>query len=163
MPRPPKDRWVESLPGITYFKPAGIPLREMEEVRLGVEELEALRLKEMEGLDQNQAASRMNVSQSTFQRLLSSARQRVVDALVNGKAIRVEGGNYLVRPRAWTCVSCGHRWERGNRRGFSRCPSCGEEPFTPPGSGPGQGGPPPWGKRRGRRCRDLPGSPDSQE
>lgn len=96
MPRPPKCRWVEFLPQHTYFKPAGIPLRELEEEVLAVEEVEALRLKDLEGLEQEECAERMQVSRPTFQRILVGARQKLTRALVDGKAIRVEGGNFAV-------------------------------------------------------------------
>jgi predicted DNA-binding protein (UPF0251 family) len=99
MPRPPKCRRVAFLPNATYFKPAGIPLRALEEVRLSVEEAEAVRLKDMEGLEQEQGAEKMNVSRPTFQRVLASGRQKIADALLNGKAIRIEGGNFEVSPR----------------------------------------------------------------
>jgi len=85
---------VSSLPGVTYFKPAGIPLRFLNEVCISVEELEALRLKDAEGLEQIEAAARMGVSRATFQRVLSSARKKVAEALLGGKAMRIEGGSF---------------------------------------------------------------------
>jgi predicted DNA-binding protein (UPF0251 family)/predicted Fe-Mo cluster-binding NifX family protein len=94
MPRPFKCRMVAFMPGVTYFKPAGVPLRYLEEVAVTVEEMEALRLRELEGLEQEQAAAKMEISRPTFQRILASARRKIADALLNGKAIRIEGGNY---------------------------------------------------------------------
>ena len=94
MPRKPKCRRIEFLPDVTYFKPAGIPLRFLEEVGLSLEEAEAIRLRDIEGLEQQQAAERMHISRPTFQRVLSTARQKTADALLNGKAIRIGGGNY---------------------------------------------------------------------
>jgi len=91
---------VSALPGITYFKPAGIPLRFLQEVCLSVAQAEALRLKDVEGLEQAEAAVRMGISRPTFQRLVTSARKQVADALLNGKAIRIEGGNFQVTPVA---------------------------------------------------------------
>jgi len=98
MPRQSKCRRVEFLPGVTYFKPAGMPLRTLKEVQVSVEEAEAIRLKDLEGLEQEQGAERMNISRPTFQRVLASARQKMADALLNGKAIRIEGGNFKI---AW--------------------------------------------------------------
>jgi predicted DNA-binding protein (UPF0251 family) len=98
MPRPPKCRRVSSLPEATYFKPAGIPLRLLDEVILSVEEAEAIRLKDLEGLEQEQSAEKMNISRPTFQRVLASARQKIADALLNGRAIRIEGGHFEVAP-----------------------------------------------------------------
>jgi len=94
MPKQPKCRRVEFIPDVTFFKPTGIPLRFLEEVGLSVEEAEAIRLKDIEKLDQEQCAKRMQISRPTFQRVLSSSRQKIADALLNGKAIRIVGGNF---------------------------------------------------------------------
>lgn len=99
MPRPIKWRRVAFIPEATYFKPAGIPMRVLEEVRLSVEEAEAVRLKDLEGLEQEQGAEKMNISRPTFQRVLVSARQKIAEALLNGKAIRIEGGNFEMAPQ----------------------------------------------------------------
>ena len=90
MVRPRKQRHVRFDPEVTYFKPQGIPLHELEEVTLGHDELEALRLKYEEDLDQHQCALKMKISQSTLQRLLTSAKRKIAQALVRGKAIRIE-------------------------------------------------------------------------
>ncbi|MFC2007030.1 DUF134 domain-containing protein [Chloroflexota bacterium] len=110
MSRPPKCRRVAYMPEVTYFKPAGIPLRALEEVRLSIEEAEALRLKDMEGLEQEQGAEKMNISRPTFQRILASARQKIADALLNGKAIRIDGGNFEMTWHRFRCRG-GHEWE----------------------------------------------------
>jgi predicted DNA-binding protein (UPF0251 family) len=96
MPRPRICRRVKFLPETTYFKPAGIPLRKLEEVVLTVDEFEAIRLKDLEGLEQEKAAERMKISQPTFFRLLDSARRKIADAIVKGKAIKIEGGSYKI-------------------------------------------------------------------
>jgi uncharacterized protein len=90
MPRPKLNRRVKFRPNVTYFKPRGIPLRSLGVVSLYAEELEALRLKNIEGLDQEECARRMHTSQSTFQRILSSAYKKVSEALIKGKAIEIE-------------------------------------------------------------------------
>ena len=89
MPRPRLCRHVRFCPEVSYFKPQGIPLRQLEVVELLAEELEALRLKNREGLDQSEAAEEMKTSQSTFQRILASAYGKVTEALVEGKAIKI--------------------------------------------------------------------------
>ena len=94
MSRPIMPRRISYKNNITYFKPAGVPMRSLEEVSLKFEEVEALRLKDVEGLGQILAAEKMGVSQPTFFRILSTARKKVSDAIINGKAIRVEGGEY---------------------------------------------------------------------
>lgn len=109
MSRPPKCRRIAFLPEVTYFKPAGIPLRVLQEVRLSVEEAEAIRLKDLEGLGQEQCAEKMSISRPTFQRVLGSARQKMSDALLNGKAIRIEGGNFEMAMSRFRCID-GHKW-----------------------------------------------------
>lgn len=90
MPRPCKQRRVRGNPNSYYFKPAGIPKRELEELVLTIEEFEAIRLKDFLGLDQDLCAQKMEISQPTFHRLILSARQKISDAIVNGKAIKIE-------------------------------------------------------------------------
>ena len=110
MARPQKCRRVAFLSNITYYKPAGIPLKDLEEIALSVEEAEALRLKELEGLEQEEGATRMNISRPTFQRILAGARKKLADALLNGKAIRIEGGNFELTKRRFRC-NRGYEWE----------------------------------------------------
>ncbi|MFZ3100075.1 MAG: DUF134 domain-containing protein, partial [Minisyncoccales bacterium] len=88
--RPRLCRNVKFNPQVNYFKPRGIPVRCLEAVEMSLEEMEALRLKNLEGLEQTEAAQKMNTSQSTFARILASANQKIADALINGKAIRIE-------------------------------------------------------------------------
>jgi uncharacterized protein len=82
MSRPLKCRRVSIFPLVKYFKPAGIPIKILEEVCLSIEELEAIRLKDLEGLEQEQGAEKMNISRPTFQRVLTSARQKIAAALL---------------------------------------------------------------------------------
>ncbi len=132
MSRPQKCRRVAFLPNVTYFKPAGIPLRDLEEVSMSIEEAEALRLKDLEGLEQEQGAAKMNVSRPTFQRVLASARQKVADALLNGKAIRIEGGNFEMTWRRFRCQR-GHEWELETPVSAlpEGCPKCHEPGVEP--------------------------------
>lgn len=128
MPRPRKRRCVEAAPGITYFKPRGVPLRFLEEVILTVEEFEAIRLKDLEDLDGETAAERMKISRPTFQRILETARRKVAEALVGGKALRIHGGDFEVASRRFRCSGCRHEWEEpfgSGRRGIDMtCPVC---------------------------------------
>lgn len=94
MPRPRLLRNVYLTPGVTYFKPAGVRMADLEEIVLTVEEFEAIRLKDVEGLDELDAAKKMNVSQPTFNRMIGQARKKLADAVVNGKAVRIEGGSF---------------------------------------------------------------------
>ena len=110
MARIPKWRRVTFIPEITYFKPAGKPSRALEEVRLSVEEAESIRLKDLEELEQEECARRMSISRPTFHRVLRSARSKLADALLNGKAIRIKGGNFEMAIRRFHCTN-GHEWD----------------------------------------------------
>jgi len=134
-------RKVSSIPPVTYFKPAGIPMSSLEEINLLIEEAEAIRLKDLEGLEQEECARKMNISRTTFSRILDSARQKVANALLNGKAIRIEGGNFEMAVRRFKCVS-GHEWEVPFETMISAppefCPKCETPsimPLLPPGTG----------------------------
>lgn len=110
MGRQPRWRRVDFMPQVTYFKPSGVPLAALQEVRLSIEEAEAIRLRDIEGLEQDDCAQNMSVSRTTFARILLSARQKMADALLNGKAIRIEGGNYEMAVRQFRCGN-GHEWQ----------------------------------------------------
>lgn len=90
MPRPRKCRKIRWRADATYFKPRGVPMRNLEEVVLTHEEIEAIRLKDFLGLEQVEAAKKMKTSQSTFQRILVSARRKVASGIINGKALKIE-------------------------------------------------------------------------
>jgi predicted DNA-binding protein (UPF0251 family) len=89
MVRPRLCRRIRFNPNVTYFKPQGIPMRGLEVVELTTEELEALRLKNQKNLKQTECAKKMKTSQSTFQRILSSAYDKITGALIEGKAIKI--------------------------------------------------------------------------
>ena len=89
MPRPKLIRKINFDPDITYFKPQGVPMRFLEIAELTIEELEAYRLRHLNNLEQKQAAKEMHTSTSTYQRILYSAYEKIADALINGKAIKI--------------------------------------------------------------------------
>ena len=118
MPRPRKCRRVAFIPGITYFKPAGIPLRELEENLLTIDEIEAIRLKDIEDLEQEHCAVKMGISRPTFQRMLESARRKIADALLNGKAIKIQGGTFEVTSLRCKCMNgCNNTAQINNNEG----------------------------------------------
>jgi predicted DNA-binding protein (UPF0251 family) len=104
MGRPRKCRWVETEPGVTFFKPRGIPLRSLEQTVITVDELEAMRLADFLEMTQEEVAQKMQVSRPTVTRMLARAHRTVADALVHGKAICIEGGDYRLGQQ---CNSCG--------------------------------------------------------
>ena len=97
MPRPRICRRIRHRPGCTYFKPAGVGVRELDEVVLTFDEHEAIRLIDLEEVEQGKAGVQMKISQPTLSRLLKSARRKISEAIVKGKAIKIEGGNYSFR------------------------------------------------------------------
>jgi len=130
MPRPCCLRHIGFTPSAVFFKPAGVPACALEQVTLTLDEVEALRLADLNGLYQEQAAERMKISRPTFSRIVESARRKVADALIHGKALRLEGGAVKIK-------------------GEPRRDGTG-----PAGAGPGTGlGPCGCGRRRGRAAR----------
>ena len=148
MPRPWCHRRVGFVPDATYFKPAGVPLRALEEVVLTLDELEALRLADFNGQYQEQAAEQMKISRATFARIVESARKIVADALLHGKALRIEGGPVIMkgvenmpagqgqgRGQGRGPCGCGQRRGQGGRGAPAECvcPKCGERAPHVPG------------------------------
>jgi predicted DNA-binding protein (UPF0251 family) len=154
MPRPKRCRRVSLVPNCRLFKPAGVPAGSLSEVTLTVDEFEALRLADHEGLYQEKAAERMGVSRQTFGRIVESARKKVAQVLVEGLVLRIEGGNVeMADMRTFQCADCEHVWEVPFGTGRpAGCPSCQSKSFqraqeVAVGQAGGQGG----GRRRHRR------------
>jgi len=103
----------------------------LDEVVLGIDELEALRLADLEGLYQERAARRMRVSRPTFSRIVEAARRKVAEALVRGRAIKIEGGHIIVADqRIFRCRACRHEWQEPHGAGRpAACSSCGSKEF----------------------------------
>ena len=129
MPRPRRCRRIRFEPDVTYFKPAGVRMVDLSESILTLGEFEAIRLKDLLGMDQEKAAKQMSISQPTFHRLLLTARKKIADAIVHGKAIKIEGGKYKLKShsayRVFKCQDCGHEWNVpfGIKRPLI-CPEC---------------------------------------
>jgi predicted DNA-binding protein (UPF0251 family) len=127
MVRPIKDRLVAFNPDVSYFKPRGIPLMELEEVVLKVDECEAIRLADLMNLSHEEAGKQMGVSRATFGRIVQRARKSVADAVINGKAIRIEGGQYRLVDdvRLFVCRRCNQTWQEPLGTGPPQeCPAC---------------------------------------
>ena len=135
MARPRRDRRIAFQPDVTYFKPAGVPMMHLKETMLSFDELEALRLMDSEGLDQNESAKKMKISQSTLSRLLKEGRKKLTDAIIQGNAIKIQGGNFkMVQPSGRGLgMGKGRGFGSGGRMGgFGAgpggncvCPKCG--------------------------------------
>ena len=122
MPRPRKPRRIRNLAESLLYKPQGVALADLRGVVLSHDSLEALRLADAEGFDQESAAKMMHISRSTFSRLVAEARQTVATALVNGWALRIEGGDFWVEgdnPSSELCPTPGLRRRRCGRYGHT--------------------------------------------
>jgi predicted DNA-binding protein (UPF0251 family) len=121
-------RRVSCLPKATYYKPREIPLCDLEIINLSIEELEAIRLCDLLQVEQNEAADTMGISRKTFWNDLQKARNKVADALVNGKAIEISGGEYVNSGECkveFLCRDCGHAWASSCDVGRPECcPGC---------------------------------------
>jgi predicted DNA-binding protein (UPF0251 family) len=127
MPRPTKCRRVDFFPENTYFVPLGKPKCELEEIVLKVEELEAMRLKDIEELNQEECAEKMQVSRQTFQNIIDSARKKIAIALTEGKAVNITGGHYTTNHCKFKCMDCGSIYDINYEQDKITCPICGSE------------------------------------
>lgn len=128
MPRPKCCRQIGVMPGKTCFQPEGAAYSSYDEVLLTLDECEAIRLADLEGLYQEQAASRMNISRQTFGRIIEAAHRKVADVLVNGKALKIEGGAVSLKAgKPLRCPRCRRAVGPDCGKGKEmRCPHCRE-------------------------------------
>lgn len=134
MPRPKCCRRVTGQPACKMFKPLGVPASSIEEVVLALDEYEAIRLADFEGLYQEQAAVRMGVSRQTFGRTIEAARRKVARALVQGLVLRIEvpkaEAATLPTVRTFVCAGCAHVWDEPFGTGRPACcPACAGTEF----------------------------------
>jgi len=137
--RPTIKKIVNTVPLYAYFKPQGIPMTNLEIETLTLEEIEALNLKDVQSLDQDEAAKKMGISRSTFQRIIKKARFKLVKSVIEGRALKVEGGHYIPSDNIIEkqCLKGKHHYyiKKGDldlqQKGSDRiskikCPECGE-------------------------------------
>jgi predicted DNA-binding protein (UPF0251 family) len=154
MPRPICCRRVGSEPSSTFFKPQGIPLDALEIVTMTLDEFEAVRLADGEGLYQEEAAQRMGVSRQTFGRIIESAHRKIAEALVEAKALEITGGEIeMINQREFQCSDCQHTWQvpYGAAKPAA-CPQCQSRNIhrAPEDRGRGRRGPGMFGRGSGR-------------
>lgn len=131
MVRPIKWRTVEFVPENKHFAPCPndncMNRSNSEEIQLNIEELEAMRLKDIEGLNQEECALRMQVSRQTFQNIIDEARKKVVTALVDDRPIYIGGGNYTRSPCILECLDCGQETLVHFEEEMRQCTHCGSD------------------------------------
>lgn len=124
MPRPKSNRVVHEPPLYTEFKPVGLRGPSLQQVELTLDEFEAFRLADQMNLSHAEAADEMEISRSTFSRLIDQARGKVADFLINGKFLTVNGGNIHFRTNTIKCKSCGYMFKTDFSKAVTECPAC---------------------------------------
>ena len=127
MSRPTKFRKIEFFPKNTHFVPVGKSKCQLQEMHLKIEELEAIRLKDIEGLKQEECADKMMVSRQTFQNIIDSARKKIAIALIEGNEIKIGGGNFTTEYCKFICSGCDTTYEIKYENDKKTCPLCGSE------------------------------------
>lgn len=124
MPRPEKDRVVHTPPFFADFKPIGLPVGSLEQVQLNLDEFEAFRLADYNNLSHEDAAIEMEISRSTFTRLIEKARKKIACLIIEGKVLSIDGGNIHFRKNIIRCRDCGHMFITKMGASFDVCPEC---------------------------------------
>jgi uncharacterized protein len=126
MARPRKYRKIKCNPAVLYFKPRGIPMSMLDEIILEPDELEAIRLGDLLGLSQEESAEKMNISRATFGRIINSARLKIADGILNGKALHISGdlAENLSKTLTVVCKSCGKKMKVKREEMPAECSEC---------------------------------------
>ena len=139
MPRPEKERIVNTPPIFNSFKPTGIHKYGLKQVNLSLDEYEAIRLADYLGLDQSEAAATMEISRPTFTRLIEKARKKLASFMIEGAELSIEGGNVHFRGNIIRCMDCEHMFNINFDQDFNKCPSCGSTNLIDMAGGYGHG------------------------
>jgi len=124
MPRPQSERIVHEPPIFSDFKPIGVRAQNLGRILLTLDEFEAFRLADQVGLSHAEAAEEMEISRSTFTRLIEKARKKIADFLIQGKLLSIEGGSIHFRNNTFECQSCGHMFKTNMVNTITECPAC---------------------------------------
>ncbi len=124
MPRPQSNRIIHEPPLFSEFKPLGIKGQDLEQILLTLDEFEAFRLADQLGLSHAEAAEEMEISRSTFTRLIEKSRKKIADFIIQGKLLTIEGGNVHFRRNIIRCQNCGHMFKSRFTDLITECPSC---------------------------------------
>ena len=139
MPRPRKLRAVDRPPLYTGFKPVGVRSSDLQAIDLSLDELEAIRLADHLDMDQTDAAAQMDISRSTFSRLVEQARGKVAHFLVDGGHLRIGGGDVHFAGNRIRCQACGYMFDTELEHAFDTCPNCGSANLVDLAGGFGHG------------------------
>jgi len=124
MPRPAKNRLVHSPPVFCDFKPCGTRGKDLGKIDLSIDEFEAIRLADLEGMDHEKAAESMNISRPTFSRLIEKARKKIAEFLLKGKHLKINGGNIHFKKNLFRCNNCGEISRKCMKEEYTDCPKC---------------------------------------
>ena len=124
MSRPQFNRIVHEPPLYSDFKPIGVRAQNLEQIVLTLDEFEAFRLADQLGFSHALAANEMEISRSTFSRLIEKARKKVADFIIQGKALKIGGGTVHFRVNIIQCKDCGHMFKTNFKESITECPSC---------------------------------------
>ena len=124
MPRPKSNRIVYEPPIYTEFKPVGSRGQALEVIDLTLDEFEALRLADQQAMSHAEAADEMEISRSTFTRLIEGARKKLADFIIQGKLLSINGGNIHFRNNIIKCQSCGYMFKINFNQTITECPVC---------------------------------------
>lgn len=124
MPRPKNNRMVQEPPLFVEFKPTGIAGKNLQQTWLSLDEFEAVRLADYEGMSHEEAANEMHVSRPTFSRLVDRARSKIAGFLVRGELLTIDGGNIHFKNNILRCLDCGHMFKTTMLKTVTQCPGC---------------------------------------
>lgn len=124
MPRPETERMVHTPPFFSEFKPVGIAGKLLNKTKLTLDEYEAFRLADYIGLSHNEASEEMEISRSTFTRLIEKARKKIAGLLVQGNLLTIDGGNIHFKNNIIRCLDCGHMFKTKIGASLKKCPEC---------------------------------------
>jgi len=124
MPRPQNNRIIHEPPLFSEFKPIGARVKNLEQILLTLDEFESIRLADQIGLSHAEAAEEMEISRSTFTRLIEKARKKMADFLIQGRVLTIEGGNVHFRTNIIHCKDCGHMFKSNFKDTIIECPAC---------------------------------------
>jgi predicted DNA-binding protein (UPF0251 family)/DNA-directed RNA polymerase subunit RPC12/RpoP len=125
VPRKTINRQVKEPPLFDIFKPRGVAVQKNEFIIMNLDEFEAIRLADYLGLDHKESSLEMEISRSTFSRLITRARKKLARLIIEGKQLKIDGGQVHFRQNIYECHSCGHKFKMSIQEEVKTCPSCG--------------------------------------